>query len=64
MATGVKEKLNPPRILTLKTPVKLESTKQARLNSRQIPIHHRAPFSRALSGPTTLRLQITVNDFE
>ena len=26
---GVKEKTNPPRILTLKTPVKLESTKQA-----------------------------------
>ena len=28
MATGVKEKPNPPRILTLKTPVKLESTIQ------------------------------------
>ena len=52
------------RILTLKTPVKLDSTKQALLISRLISIHNRAPMSRALSGPTTLRLQIPVNDFE
>ena len=29
MANGVKEKPDPTRILTLKTPVKLDSTKQA-----------------------------------
>ena len=28
MANGFKEKKNPPRILTLKTPIKLEFTKQ------------------------------------
>ena len=45
MANGVKEKLDPPRITIPKSPVKLDSTKEARLNSKAYLDHNQAPVS-------------------
>ena len=46
VANGVIKKPDPPRITILKSPVKLDSTKEARLNSKAYLDHNRAPMSR------------------
>ena len=45
-----------PRILTLKSPVKLESTKQAWLNSKAHLDHYRAPVSRCSLRPHHIKV--------